>query len=48
MRKNAAFQLDESERVEFAARKGSELLHRVLPDLAGLKERRAVHVQAAE
>ena len=43
-----AFQLDTGESAELVARDDTELLRLVLPDLAGLEERRATHVEAAE
>jgi hypothetical protein len=43
-----AFHLDEDERAEIVARDDTELVRLVLPDLAGLRERRTAHVEAAE
>jgi hypothetical protein len=43
-----AFHLDEDEGAEIVARDDTELVRLLLPDLAGLQERRAAHVEAAE
>lgn len=47
-RQLTAFHLDEGERAEIVARDETELLRLVLPDLAGLHERRLTQVEAAE
>jgi hypothetical protein len=47
-RQLTAFHLNAGERAEMVARDETELLRLVLPDLAGLQERRAVQVEAAE
>lgn len=47
-RQSTAFHLDADERADIVARDETEILRLVLPDLAGLPERRAAHVEAAE
>jgi hypothetical protein len=47
-RQLTSFHLDEGEHAQIVARDNTELLRLVLPDLAGLQERRRVQVEAAE
>ncbi len=44
----SSFYLDAGEQADIVARDDTELLRLVLPDLAGLQQRRAAHVEAAE
>jgi hypothetical protein len=43
-----AFHLDDGERADIVARDETEILRLILPDLAGLHERRAARIEAAE